>query len=417
MIYFLLIFTLFCSALFSGIEIAFVSSNKFKVELNKQSGTRSEKILARFYENESNFITALLIGNNIMLILFSGYMARVLADDFGLLGNGGVSLLLQTIITTITVLIFGEFIPKALFRLSPYRTLSLIAIPLQFAYSILKYPAYLFSTTAKMVIKWIMPQQYDNEKAVFTAIDLENYIKHVSVGHPGDDDDELNADIFEKALYLKEVKIRECMVPRMEIQALDVSSNLEDLVEKFVESKLSRILIYEENIDNILGYVHHFDLINEPKSVRDNIYDILVVPEAMSARDLLTKFTKEHKNIACVVDEFGGTAGIVTLEDLIEEIFGEIQDEHDEDEFIEKQLTEDKYVFSARLEIDYLNEKYDLNIPEGEYETLAGYVVETYESIPQEGEKITINNFHIHIVSAENVRIKTIEIERFEVED
>lgn len=412
-IYIYLILFLGLSALFSGIEIAFISSNKLRIELDKGSNSLSSKILAKFNDDPSKFITSLLIGNNIALILFSTFMAKELtADIFNTVDDSFLLLFYQTIITTIIVLLFGEFFPKAIFRIAPYTFLKTFAIPLNYLiYLPLKPFAYLFSGLSKFLIKKFQSDNFDEEKEVFTAVDLEFYIKEIAAGKAtSEEDDEINTEIFEKALYLKDIKVRECMVPRTEIKAIDINASIDELKEKFIETKHSRILVYEENMDNILGYTHHIDVIKNPDSIRDIIFKLPVVPGTMSARNLMDIFTKQNKSIAYVVDEFGGTAGIVTLEDLLEEIFGEIQDEHDDDEFIEKQLSDIEFIFSGRLEIDYLNEKYNLALPEGDYETLAGFVITNHEDIPEEEETIHIDRFEITVVSAEDNRIETIKL-------
>lgn len=415
---FLTILFLLLSALFSGLEIAFVSSNKLRIELNKETGDLAGKIIAKYNDDAPTFITALLIGNNIALILFSSYMSNLIDGKFiSFISQSSLLLLLaQTIITTVVVLIFGEFFPKALFRISPYKALLFFALPFHYLiFWILKPIAFVISWLSKTIIKLIMPSRYNEEQESFTSVDLEHYIKEVSSGNLSEeDDDELNSDIFEKALYLKETKVKECMVPRMEIQSVELRTDLTEIRKLFVESKHSRLIVYENDIDDILGYVHHIDFLKKPQNIKDIIYDVTVVPENMSARDLLTIFTKQHKTMAQVVDEYGGTAGIVTLEDLIEEIFGEIQDEHDDDDFIEKQTAEGEYVFSGRLEIDYINEKYGLGIPIGDYETIAGYVVVNHEDIPEIDETIYIDNFKIHILSATDNRIETLQIKKLD---
>jgi len=409
----LTILFLVLSAIFSGMEIAFISSNKLRIELNKESGVLSSKYIAQFNDDSPTFITALLIGNNVALILFSSYLAELLNEEVLHIGSQFTLLIAQTLITTIIVLIFGEFFPKALFRISPYRSLSLFAVPFKIIlYWWLKYIAFIFSWLSKTMIKTLLPKNYNEDQERFTSVDLEHYIKEVAAGQLSSDEDEINSDIFEKALYLKETKVRECMVPRTELQGIDKHASIEELRNKFVETKLSRILIFDENIDNVIGYIHHIDILRKPKSLSDIIYPITVIPETMNARDLLSQFTKENKNMAYVVDEHGGTAGLVTLEDLIEEIFGEIQDEHDNDEYIEKILGEDEYLFSGRLEVDFINEKYNLNIPEGEYETLAGFVFVRNEDIPEEKDIIYIDNFEITIVSATDNRIETLQIKK-----
>ncbi len=416
---FLSIIFLILSAVFSGMEIAFISSNKLRIELNKETGNLASKVIGEFNEEAPTFITALLIMNNIALVLFSSFASTLIADEFSTY-TGLLLLIIQTLLTTLFVLIFGEFFPKALFRISPYRALSFFVVP--FKYSIYWFPlkqiAGIFSWLSSQMIKLLMPQKYNENQVGFSSIDLEYYIKELAAGHQGvDEDDEINSDIFEKALYLKDTKVKECMIPRTELYGVDKNSSFEELKIKFIETRLSRLLVYEENIDNVIGYIHHIDIIKKQESLMENIYSILVVPEHMNARDLLTQFTKEHKSMAHVVDEYGGTAGLVTLEDLIEEIFGEIQDEHDEDEFVEKKLNHHEYIFSGRLEIDYINEKYKLDLPNGDYETLAGFVVVNHEDIPNVNETVFIENFEILITEATENRIETLQIKKHPKDD
>lgn len=401
------------SAIFSGMEIAFVSSNKLRIELNKETGKLASKVIAEFNEQAPIFITALLIGNNIALILFSSFASQLLNEEALGVHHQFWLLIVQTILTTLIVLIFGEFFPKALFRISPYRALSVFAVP--FKYSIYWFPlkqiASIFSWLSTQMIKMLMPDKYNEDQEGFTSVDLEYYIKEIAAGQQGvDEDDEINSDIFEKALYLKDTKVRECMIPRTELHGVEKNYSFEELKEKFIETRLSRLLVYEENFDNVIGYIHHIDIIKQQKTLMEIVYPILVVPENMNARDLLTQFTKEHKSMAHVVDEYGGTAGLVTLEDLIEEIFGEIQDEHDEDDFVEKQLSPNEFIFSGRLEVDYINDKYHLELPEGDYETIAGFIVLNLEDIPEVNETVYIENFEILIMEASENRIETIQL-------
>ncbi|MCD8528813.1 MAG: hemolysin family protein [Chitinophagales bacterium] len=409
---------LILSAIFSGMEIAFVSSNKLRIELNKETGKLANKYIAQYNEESPIFITALLIGNNIALIFFSMFMSEIFNEQLLHIRDQFVLLLVQTLITTIVVLFFGEFFPKAIFRISPYKSLLVFAVPFKFLfYWFLKPFAIVFSWLSTKLMKTFMPNDFD-EDIGFTSVDLEYYIKEVTAGQQAqNDEDDINSDIFEKALYLKETKVKECMIPRTELHGIDKNASIEELRNMFIETKLSRLLIFEESIDNVLGYVHHIDLLKKPDSILKIMYPIIVVPENMNARDLLTLFTRENKNMAHVVDEYGGTAGLVTLEDLIEEIFGEIQDEHDDDAFIEKEIDPHTFVFSGRLEVDYLNEKYHLGIPEGDYETLAGYVVVRYEDIPETNEKIYLDNFEILVVEATDNRIETLQIKKLEKHD
>lgn len=416
----LTIIFLILSAIFSGMEIAFVSSNKLRIELNKETGILSSKYIAQFNEDAPTFITALLIGNNVALILFSLYLSDLLNEDLLRIGEDQEFLLLivQTLISTAIVLIFGEFLPKALFRISPYKSLMIFAVPFRvLLYWFLKPVAFIFSWLSKVMIKFFFPNNFNDNQEGFTSIDLEYYIKELAAGQDSADDDEINSDIFEKALYLKETKVKACMVPRTELYGIDQKASIQDIIEMFVETKLSRLLIFDENIDNVIGYIHHIDILRKPQSLKEIIYPIMVIPETMNARDLLSQFTKENKNMAYVVDEHGGTAGLVTLEDLIEEIFGDIQDEHDKDEYIDKELETNTYLFSGRLEIDFINEKYNIGIPEGEYETIAGYVFVKNENIPEENDILYIDNFEITIVAATENRIETLQIKKLPKHD
>jgi len=419
MILFLTIFFLILSAIFSGMEIAFISSNKLRIELNKETGKLANRVIAEFKEDAPIFITALLIGNNIALILFSTFISQLLDEGALHISHQFWLLIAQTLLTTIIVLIFGEFFPKALFRISPYQSLLLFALPFKYlVYWFLKPIAFVFSWLSTALIKFLMPDRFNDDKEGFSSVDLEYYIKELAAGQQGiNEDDEINSDIFERALYLKETKVKECMIPRTELQGIDANCTLAELKEKFIETKLSRLLVFEDNIDNVIGYVHHIDILKQLKTLKEFIYPIIVIPENMNARDLLTQFTKEHKSMAHVVDEYGGTSGLVTLEDLIEEIFGEIQDEHDHDAFVEKKLDGHEYIFSGRLEIDYINEKYNLEIPQGDYETLGGYIVLRNEDIPNEQETVYIDNFEILILNASNSRIETVQIKKLAKHD
>jgi CBS domain containing-hemolysin-like protein len=411
--YLLLLFFLVLSAIFSGTEIAFITSNKLKIELNKETGSLANSILSEFTENSTRFITSLLIGNNIALVFFSIYMAQLIsADLFIFEENSAALILIQTLITTIIVLIFGEFLPKAIFRIAPYSFLLAFAIPLKYlVYNPLRPVAAVFSFLSGWFIKILYKGEFDETNQEFSSVDLQFYIKEIAATQASkNEEDDINSEMFERALYLREIKVKECMVPRTEIQAVEIDDSIEDLKAKFIETKHSRILIYEESIDNILGYAHHIDLIKKPSSIREALYPMPAVPGTMNARNLLNTFTRQNKNIAQVVDEYGGTAGVVTLEDLIEEIFGEIDDEHDEDDFIQKKISDNEYIFSGRLEIDYINEKYHLEIPEGEYETIAGFVIVNHEDIPEPNETVVVDNFEITIVTADDNRIETLKI-------
>ena len=413
------IFWLFLSllliAFFSGIEIAFVSANKLRIELLKEKGSRKARIVSEFANNPSKFISTMLIGMNISLVLFGSITANYLVhDNFNILPEGELPLLLvQTFITTFIILIFGELIPKILFRVNADQALLWFSIPAKYLFYIpLKPLTNLFHKLSRWLIKMIIGTELVESKPSFTKEDLEYLVKETAVtDDTGEDEaDHLNSEMFEKALYLKDVKVRSCMVPRPEIQGLDIHEGLDELKKKLIETKLSRIIIYDEVIDKVLGYVHHFDLIKNPQTLKEVIRPLQVIPESMTANDLMLQFIKEKKNIAWVVDEYGGTAGIITLEDLMEEIFGEIQDEHDEENLTEKRVSDNEFIFSGRLEVDYLNREYLLGIPEEEYTTLSGYIISGFEDIPEAGTVLDLDRFHIKILKASDKRIELVKV-------
>lgn len=409
-IYLLLLLLLVLSGIFSGLEIAFVSSNKFKIELVRESKSISDKILSKFAFNDSLFITTLLIGNNIVLVVFGHFMAEKLIGDFGY-----SNLLIQTIITTLIVLVFGEFIPKTIFSIAPNTILKYFAIPINIIYIPFQYLAKVFNYfSLKLVGAFI--EINDKYEEQFSSSDLKHYIKGlIDEENNDDDDDEINTEFFEKAIDFKDIRVKECMVPRTELSAISSETSIKELPEIFINEKHSRVLVYKESIDDIIGYVHHFDLFKNPIKLDDITYKITSVPETMNARDLLTIFTSENKNIAHVFDEHGGTSGIITMEDLMEEIFGEIEDEHDSNVFQEEYDEKTGlYTFSARLEVDYINETHNLEIPEGDYETLAGFIVVRNEDIPSEGEMLELEDFRINILKADNNRLELVSLKKIE---
>ena len=331
---FALLLALLLIAFFSGIEIAFVSANKLRVELLKEKGSSSAKIISHFNQNPARFISTMLIGLNISLVLFGSVTANYFTHEhFAVVPHGDIpELIIQTIFTTIIVLLFGELLPKILFRVNADQTLLWFAYPAQGIYLLLKPLSGLFHTLSRWLIKLVVGSDLVESKQSFTKEDLEYLVKETAVTDEGgkDEADHLNSEIFEKALYLKDVKVRNCMVPRPEIQAIEITEGIDALKKKFIETKLSRIIIYDDTIDKILGYIHHFDLLKAEQTFKQLIRTIQVIPETMTASDLMLQFIREKKNVAWVVDEYGGTAGIITLEDLMEEIFGEIDDEHED---------------------------------------------------------------------------------------
>ncbi|TVR77977.1 MAG: HlyC/CorC family transporter [Chitinophagaceae bacterium] len=414
----ILIVTIILSGFFSGIELAFVSSNKLQIELERKKGSLSGKILSRFIKNQSRFLGTTLIGNNIALIIFSLSMSLLLEPFIielvpASISGDFTSLLLITLITTFVVLFFGEFLPKILFRLNPNSILSFFALPIWFVYYLLYPLVEIMVALSKFLLNYVFRLNYTDAAPVFNKYDLEHIIKNPYLNKQNGDED-IKTTIFEKALFLIEVKVRECMIPRPEVIALEVKSSIQELKKTFIRNKVSRIIIYDTNIDNIVGYVHHFELLKKPEQITDIIFPIPVIPESMPARDLLSRFIKDQKSIAWVIDEYGGTAGIVTIEDVLEEIFGEIRDEYDHDEFIEKQISETEYIFSGRMEIDYVNEKYNLNLPDEDFETLSGLVVSGHESIPDMNEVIEIDGFEFTVLNVSEKRIETLKIKILE---
>jgi putative hemolysin len=411
----IIILTLIASAFFSGIEIAYLTSSKLRIELLKKQGALSGRLLSRFVESPSSFLATILIGNNIALIVFGIMMSRLLEPALVQLlplnfHSEFYLLVSQTILSTAVVLLVGEFLPKIIFRVNPDALLNFFAIPLTAVYYLL-YPVVLVvQKISEFILKKIMNVDMTASKTVFTKVDLEDYVDQFVKNEQNIKEETINTEIFENVLYLPEIKARECMVPRNEIIAIDIDTTIAEAEAKFMETKLSRLLVFDETIDNIVGYVHHLSLLKRPKNIRSIIFPVEVIPESMPAKELLNLFTKKQKIIAWVVDEFGGTSGIITMEDLLEEIFGEINDEHDEEDLTEKQIDENDYVFAGRLEIDYLNEKYHLNIPEGEYETLSGYILAHHEDIPEQNEEIYIDNFKFEIAAVSDMRIETIKL-------
>jgi putative hemolysin len=415
-IFIYILLTVLASAFFSGYEIAFVSANKLKIELNKKQGSLRGRILAKFVKQPSHFIGTIMVANNISMIFYSLCMSSVLEPSIRSIFHWAdpehhyIVLLTSTFISAIIILIFGEFLPKALFRLNPNGVLNFFAVPFLGVYWLLSPIAILFASLSKWILKYIFGMKMEEKKPVFERADLEHFVRQTQPQETHHDG-EVNTNLFENALYLTQVKVRECMVPRKEIEYVDITDSIIDLKNKLVSTKLSRLIVVQEDTDNVLGYVHHQDLLKRPNNIKSILKNIPAVPESMQAVDLMNLLMKDRKSIAWVVDEFGGTAGIVTLEDVLEEIFGEIKDEHDAiEELVEKQLSEEDFIFSGRIEIDYINEKYGLNIPHGEYETLAGYIVAHHENIPEQDEKLNIDNFEIDILMVSNTTIETVKI-------
>ncbi len=412
--YLIIIIFLLLSGFFSGTEIAFVSASRLKVELKRQQGNLRGRLLAGFFEKSSRFIGTALVGNNIALVFFSLLVEQLIEEHYKaslvpFLQQDFPFLLFLTLITTVIVLIFGEFIPKILFRLSPVNLLYFFTYPLYIIGVLLSPLVIVMIQASQKLLALLFKVEIKADELIFTRTDLEDFIKTTDT----DGEDEIDKELFENALYLNDVKVRECMIPRTEIKGVDISVSPEELRDAFIESKLSKLIIYDESLDEIRGYFHHQQMLLPSEDItRKNILPIDFVPEVMSARELMNEFIRKSVSIACVVDEFGGTAGIITLEDILEEIVGEIEDEHDREEYIEEKIGEHEFLFSGRLEIDHLNEKYKLELPEGEYNTLSGYIVITTETIPEQGQTIELENYKFILEKVSERKIETIRVIR-----
>lgn len=396
-------------------EIAFLSANKLKIELENKQGAFSAKILSGFMQQQSKFIGSMLVGNNIALVIYGIFMAAMLDPVIEAWGiTGGLGLLIQTLLSTLLILFAGEFIPKTLFRINPNFLLSVLAIPLQILYFILWIPMFIMVGLSELILKFIFRVNTDEQQVALGRVDLDNYVKEITFAAESSSD-ELDHEIqlFQKALDFSKVKARDCMVPRTELSAVSIDEDVEKLRQLFIKSGYSKILVYRDSIDNIIGYVNSSQLFKHPKSIKHILVPLIFIPETISAQEVLETFIHKNKNLAVVLDEFGGTSGILTIEDIIEEIFGDIEDEHDKDDFLEEELGDDKYHFSARLEIDYLNDKYKLGLPVGdEYETLAGFILHENEHIPELKSVLEIDRFIFKITGVTNVRIETVMVQK-----
>ena len=396
------------SAIFSGSEIAFISANKLRVELKKKRGSKRGLILAKFFENPSDFLSTMLVGNNVALVIFTSLMTLVLNPYIAPWVSGEYGLLLvNTLIITVVILILGEFLPKTFFRLFADDILFFLAYPLRILKFILAIPSWFMFKTSNFLLTKVLRTPMLEVEETFTRLDLEDFIKSTRT----DAEEEIDTELFEKALNLHEVRVKECMVPRTEIIHIDISATVEELAAVFQETKMSRIIVVKDDIDNVIGYVHHQQMFKNPRSIKGILLEIEFVPEVMRVRDAMNTFIKNRLNVACVVDEFGGTAGLITLEDIVEEIFGEIDDEHDQEDLVEEQISDDEFLFSGRLEIDYINERYGLFLPEeGEYSTLSGYLVMTMGDIPEENVEIILGEYKFILESVSNTKIETVRV-------
>ena len=403
--------TLLFSAFFSGVEIAFISANKLKLELDKNSGKFPANIISYFSKNESDFITTMLVGNNIALVVYGIVMTQILTPQIEDYLHSEVALLLvQTIITTLIILVTAEFFPKAIFRIFPNQILRIFSIPIWLFFVLFRPVALLMLYLSKVVLKYVFGQKIEEGKQVFGKTDLDEYLSNIK-SVEGDEEHRVEVEMLQNVLDLTDKKLRECMIPRTEIVAMDILAPINDIKDKFIATKLSKILIYKGNIDQVIGYVHSSDLFRSPKNVRSVLLPIPFVPESMSAMQLLTQFIESNKGIALVVDEFGGTSGMLTIEDVTEEIVGEIVDEHDMEEITDKKLSKTQYQLFARLDIEMVNKKYGLNLPESdEYETIAGLILDHLEEIPKQDDVIKLEEFQFTIIKVNDTAIQEVQL-------
>jgi CBS domain containing-hemolysin-like protein len=409
------VITLIFSAFFSGIEIAYISANKLQIELQKKQGMWSGKVLSKFLARPGQFIGTTLIGNTIMLVLYGTFMAFLLDDPLRNLfpesfNNEAVILISQTVLSTLLVLITGEFLPKSLFMLDPNRMLNFFALPFLIIYSVMYPIVWLVVALSKGFITQILRLEYNEEKPVFTITDLNSFIKDQMGQNRNSGKVEVDSKIFDNAIEFKTVRVRECMIPRTDIVAVEVMDTIDDLKQVFEESGHSKVVVYRDSIDEVIGYCHQLELFKKPKSIDDILTPIIIAPESALANELLIQFIQERKSLALVVDEFGGTSGLISMEDIIEEIFGEIDDEYDNEALTEQLIGELEFLLSARLEIDYLNEKYAWNLPEGDFETLSGFILSRTENLPNIGETITYGRFTFTIMAKQAHRIETVRL-------
>ena len=412
----IIIVTIILSAFFSGMEIAFISSNKLKIELDKGKGNIGARIISSFSRYPARFIGTLLMGNNIALVIYGIAMATllepILKAGIPLLERSeSLLLLIQTVIATLIILFVAEFLPKVLFRINPNPVLNFFLFPVRIIYFLLYPLVIIFIGLSEWILRYLFKVRINSENYVFSVVDLDDYLKKFLPEEKDDQDVKQEIQMFQNAIEFRNIKLRECMIPRPEIVAVEKEDSIKELRKAFVDNGFSKILIYNESIDNVVGYVHSFDMFKNPETIKEVLRPILIVPETMPANNVMNMFIQKHKNIAVVVDEFGGTSGLVTMEDVMEEIFGEIEDEYDDEELVENRLTEDEFILSARLEIDYLNDKYNVDLPVSEeYETLAGLIIQHHESIPDVNEKISVPPFEFDILQVTESKIEQVRM-------
>lgn len=409
-----ILITMAFSAFFSGMEIAFVSSNKLRFEMDRNSQSINSRILSIFFHNPNNFISTMLVGNNIALVIYGILMAQVIEQNLlaGLINNQFLVVLIQTIISTLIILVTGEFLPKTLFKINPNFTLNVLAIPTFICYIIL-YPISKFASgVSNLLLRMVgIKTNKDASDKAFTKVDLDYFIQSSIQDTKNEQEIDTEVKIFRNALDFSSIKIRDCMVPRTEIVAIEYGTPLDELKARFIESGISKIIVYRENIDNIVGYIHSSEMFHDLTDWTKNIRQLPIVPETMGAHKLMKLFMQQKKSLAVVVDEFGGTSGIVALEDLVEEIFGEIEDEHDTTSYIAKSIGENEYILSGRLEIEKANELFSLDLPESDdYQTIGGLILHQYQSFPKIHEVIAFDKFQFKIIKVTATKIELVKL-------
>jgi putative hemolysin len=404
----MVILMLVLSGFFSGSEIAYLSANKLSIEVLKNKGSKKGLILTDLYKDPKSFLSTILVANNIALVVYTMFFSALLNPVFEMFlpeGSFAISFI-TTIILTLVILIFGEFLPKTLFRLYANELIFRLAYPLKFFKSLLLVPSWMITSTSNAMIRLIFGKVDVDEENSITKLDLEHYIQSTV-----NEEKDIDKEILTNALNLNQLKVRDCMIPRNEIVFIDKNDEFSEVKSTFISSKHSRLIVTDGDAENIVGYLHHQQLFKNISSIKRHIMEIDFVPDVMNVQDLMYKFIKDGSNIAVVVDEFGSIGGLITLEDILEEIFGEIADEHDEENFTETMVSDNKYIFSGRLELSYLNGKYEnLNLPEEEYVTLSGYIVMTYGSIPEVGEEIQLDNYKFFILSKSDTKIEEVRV-------
>ena len=412
-----LLITMAFSAFFSGMEIAFVSVDKLRFEMDRKGGV-SSRILSLFFRNPNDFISTMLVGNNIALVIYGILMAQIIGDNLlaGWITNHFVMVLIQTVISTLIILVTGEFLPKTLFKINPNLVLNVCALPLFICYIIL-YPISKFSSGVSYLFLRLFGMKVNKEASAkaFGKVDLDYFVQSSIDNAESEETLDTEVKIFQNALDFSTVKIRDCIVPRTEVVAVALDTSLEELKNRFVESGISKIIVYDGNIDNVVGYIHSSEMFRNPKDWRDHVKEVPIVPETMAAHKLMKLFMQQKKTIAVVVDEFGGTSGIVSLEDLVEEIFGDIEDEHDNTSYLCKQIGEHEYVLSARLEIEKVNETFDLDLPESDdYLTVGGLILNQYQSFPKLHELVSVGKYQFKIIKVTATKIELVRLKVME---